>query len=115
MTTTSHSGTDSWTEDQRRAAFARFQILRPHLEEDVPLARIAEEQKLSFRTLSRWATNYHQLGLAGLCRKPRTDRDQRRMSPTLQQFTEGLVMGNLDQVVTAVVKVECEALVIGTE
>ena len=37
------------------------------------------------------------------------------MSPTLQQFTEGLVMGDLDQVVTAVVKVKCETLVVGTE
>src|SRR5271165_2639352 len=92
MTTTPHSGTDGLTEDQRRTALDRFQILRPHLEEDIPLARIAHEQMLSFRTLSRWAANYHRLGLAGLCRKSRTDRDQRRMSPTLQQFTEGLAL-----------------------
>ena len=92
MTTTPHSGTDGLTDDQRRTALDRFQILRPHLEEDIPLARIAHEQMLSFRTLSRWAANYHRLGLAGLCRKSRTDRDQRRMSPTLQQFTEGLAL-----------------------
>ena len=92
MTTTPHSGTDGLTEDQRRTALDRFQILRPHLEEDIPLARIAHEQMLSFRTLSRWAASYHRLGLAGLCRKSRTDRDQRRMSPTLQQFTEGLAL-----------------------
>ena len=58
----------------------------------MPLARIADEQKLNFRTLSRWAANYRQRGLAGLCRKSRTDRDQRRMSPTLQQFIEGLAL-----------------------
>jgi putative transposase len=80
------------TEDQRRAALGRFRILRPHLEEGVPLARIAQEHNLGLRTLSRWAANYRQPGLAGLCRKSRTDRDQRKMSPTLQQFIEGLAL-----------------------
>ena len=102
MTTTPHSGTDGLTEDQRRTALDRFQILRPHLEEDIPLARIAHEQMLSFRTLSRWAASYHRLGLAGLCRKSRTDRDQRRMSPTLQQFTEGLALEKLQLSAAAV-------------
>ena len=77
---------DGLTEDQCCAALGRFLILRPHLEEGVPLARIAHERNPSLRTLNRWATHYRQLGLAGLCRKSRTDRDQRMMSPTLQQF-----------------------------
>src|SRR5262249_43243535 len=81
MTTTPHPGTDDLTEDQRRAALARFQVLRPHLEEDIPLDRIAHEQNLSLRTLSRWAATYRRLGLAGLCRKSRTDiRDLALMS-----------------------------------
>jgi putative transposase len=92
MTTTPHAGTDSLTEDQRRAALDRFQTLRPHLEEDIPLDHIARDQKLSIRTLSRWVTNYRRLGLAGLCRKHRTDKSQRRMSSKLQQFTEGLML-----------------------
>src|SRR6516225_5968604 len=89
---TPHPGTDGLTEDQRRAALARFQILRPYLEEGVPLARIAQEHSLSVRTLNRWAADYHRLGLAGLCRKSRNDRDQRKMSLTLQQFIEGLAL-----------------------
>jgi putative transposase len=92
MTATPHPGTEGLTEDQRRAALDRFQILRPHLEEGVPLARIAQEHHLGVRTLSRWAAHYRQFGLAGLCRKPRSDRDQRKMSPTLQQFIEGLAL-----------------------
>ena len=55
-----------------------------------PLARIAHEHNLSLRTLSRWAANYRQLGLVGLCRKTQADKDKRRMSPTLQQVIEGL-------------------------
>src|SRR5437868_15326266 len=89
---TPHPGTDGLTEVQRRAALAQFQILRPYLEEGVPLARIAQEHGLGVRTLSRWADHYRQLGLAGLCRKSRNDRDKRKMSPTLQQFLEGLAL-----------------------
>ena len=37
------------------------------------------------------------------------------MLPTLQQYIKWLVMLNLDQVIPAVVEVECEILVIGTE
>src|SRR5208337_5442047 len=92
MTENTHSGTDGLSEDQRRAALGRFQIVRPYLEEGVPLTRIAQEHKLGLRTVSRWAANYRQLGLAGLCRSSRSDRDKRRMSPTLQQFIEGLAL-----------------------
>src|SRR5262249_25839533 len=89
---TPHPGTDGLTEVQRRAALARFLILRPYREEGVPLAHIAQQHGLGVRTLSRWADHYRQLGLAGLCRKSRNDRDKRKMSPTLQQFIEGLAL-----------------------
>ena len=112
MTTTPHSGTDGLTEDQRRTALDRFQILRPHLEEDIPLDRIAHEQNLSSRTLSRWAANYRRLGLAGLCRKSRTDKDQRRMSPTLQQLLGRLAVPKLHQLIPTVTKADCESLVV---
>jgi len=52
MTTTPHSGTDGLTEDQRLIAFSRFQILRPHLEEDVPLARTTQEHHFALGMLS---------------------------------------------------------------
>src|SRR5271157_4515590 len=86
MTVTSRSGTNGLTEDQRRTALDRFQILRPHLEEDIPLDRIAHEQKLSSRTLSRWAANYRRLGLREHCRKPHAGKDKWRVLPTLQRY-----------------------------
>ena len=92
MTAQPYAGTDGLSEDQRREALERFRILRPYLEEGVPLARIAQDHNLVLRTLTRWAGHYRQRGLAGLCRKSRTDRDQRKMSPTLQQFIEGLAL-----------------------
>lgn len=87
-----YTGTGGLSEEQRREALERFRILQPYLEEGVPLARIAQDHNLVLRTLTRWAGHYRQRGLAGLCRKSRSDRDQRKMSPTLQQFIEGLAL-----------------------
>jgi putative transposase len=81
------------TENQRSSALDRFRILRPYLEDGVPLSHIAQENHLHLRTLTRWADNYRQSGLAGLCRQARTDKSKRRrMSPTLQQLIEGLAL-----------------------
>ena len=85
-------GAPGLADDRRSAALARFQIIRPHLEEGVPLARIAQERHLSPRTLSRWAAHYRRIGLPGLCRKSRNDWDKRKMSPILRKFIEGLAL-----------------------
>ena len=68
---TRSGGTADLTEQERDLALGRFHILRPCLEDGVPLARVAEQNHLSERTLRRWAKDYRQFGLAGLCRKAR--------------------------------------------
>lgn len=68
-------GATGLTESQRSFALNRFHTLRPFLEDGVPLARIAQDNHLHLRTVSRWAENYHQSGLAGLCRQGRTDKN----------------------------------------
>jgi putative transposase len=93
MALTPNFGTSGLTEEQRSLALARFHILRPFLEDGVPLASIAPQHDLNERTLRRWANNYRQHGLAGLCRPTRADKSKwRRMSPTLQQCIEGLAL-----------------------
>ena len=76
MASTTRSGTAGLTEEERAFALERFQILRPHLEDGVPLVRIAQENHLGVRTVYRWAENYRERGLAGLCRKARGDKEQ---------------------------------------
>lgn len=76
----------------RQIAFQRFQLLRPHLENGVPLARIAQQHGLPLRTLQRWVQQYRELGLVGLVRKTRSDQGQHRLRPELQQVIEGLVL-----------------------
>jgi putative transposase len=80
------------TEAQRSLALARFQLVRPFLEEEVPLVRIADENSLKLRTVRRRVRNYRKHGLAGLCRKVRADKSKRRISEELQQIIEGLAL-----------------------
>jgi putative transposase len=77
----------------RQRALERFRILRPFLEDGVPLARIAINQKMTLRTAQRWVARYRQDGLVGLARQPRTDRGQRRIQPELKRLVEGLALG----------------------
>src|SRR4051794_31297019 len=82
----------SLSEAERTRALERFELLRPHLEEGVPLARVARERGLALRTATRWAGQYRREGLAGLARKGRSDRGKRRLSDTLRQAIEGLAL-----------------------
>lgn len=46
------------SEQQRKDAMARFAVLRPHLEEEVPLARAARLAGVPGRTAQRWLSRY---------------------------------------------------------
>ena len=92
VSATRFGGTAGLTEEERDIALGRFHIIQPCLEDGVPLARVAEQNHLSERTVRRWAKDYRQFGLAGLCHKARAGKRKRRMSPTLQQFIEGLAL-----------------------
>ncbi len=58
---------------QRSRALERFRLLRPHLQEGVPLSEIAREQGVTQRTLERWVARYRSEGLAGPGRRRRID------------------------------------------
>ena len=79
-------------DEARSRALARFQVIRPFLEDGVPLTQIAREQGLILRTARRWVDRYRREGLAGLARKERGDKGQRKLTPTLQQLIEGLAL-----------------------
>jgi putative transposase len=67
-------------------------VLRPHLEDGVPLTRLAPIHAIPLRTLQRWLQRYRTAGLAGLARTPRADRGHHRLVPELQRFIEGLAL-----------------------
>jgi putative transposase len=80
------------TEEQRDKAMARWQVLRPHIEDGVPLVRLAGHGGVAGRTLQRWAPRYRADGLAGLARCERADRGARRFPQELQLLIEGLAL-----------------------
>lgn len=80
------------TDEARSRALTCFQVIRPFLEDGVPLTQIAREQGLILRTARRWVDRYRREGLTGLARKERDDKDKRKLTPTLQQLIEGLAL-----------------------
>ena len=77
----------------REQALERFRIVRPSLEDGVPLARLAREHGLQLRRLQRWVRAYRQQGLDGLAFHARADQGQRRpVSVELEQLIEGLAL-----------------------
>ena len=80
------------SEEQRRQALERFQALRPFLEEGVPLAAVARERAISLRTARYWVRQYRRHGLAGLVRRPRSDRGRRHLPDDLVGLIEGLAL-----------------------
>jgi len=81
------------SEEQRVEAYARFEILRPALEEGVSQAQVARTNHLSKSTVQRWMTRYREQGLVGLATTARKDKGKsRRLPQTAIQLVEGLAL-----------------------
>lgn len=90
MADVKHVGTP---ESERTQELELFHVIRPFLEDGVPLAQIARERAIPLRTLSRWVKRYRGMGLTGLTRKARADKGKRRgMASDLEQLVEGLAL-----------------------
>jgi len=79
-------------EAARESAMVRYRVLRPHLDDGVPLTSAATAAGVPLRTAQRWLALYRQGGLAALARQPRADRGRRRVAPELQSFIEGIAL-----------------------
>ena len=79
-------------EEQRQAAMKRFGVLRPHLEDEVPLALAAQDAGVALRTAQRWLARYREYGLAGLARPVRGDAGARRAPTELVALIEGMAL-----------------------
>ena len=62
------------TDDERARALVRFQVLRPFLEDGVPLSQLAAHHGIALRTAQRWVGRFNRFGLAGLEEGARTGR-----------------------------------------
>ncbi|BAZ19466.1 integrase catalytic subunit (plasmid) [Kalymmatonema gypsitolerans NIES-4073] len=97
------SGLTSLPEAERERALQRFKILRPFLEEGVPLTEVATTHHISVSTLKQWALKYRKHGLAGLTRSPRTDRGKRRcITKEITELIEGLALQKPKKTIAAI-------------
>ncbi len=90
------------TAARRADAHERFALLRPHLEDGVPLTRVAAEYAIPLRTVQRWVARYRRDGMTGLARTPRADRGQRHLPGALIGLIEGLALRKPPPTVAAV-------------
>jgi putative transposase len=90
-----------------------FRVLRPFFEDGVPLSQVAQEQGIPLRTARRWVRHYRQEGLAGLVRKARHDKDNPRLSVSLQQVIEGLALQKSPPSIATVHRKAVEAASLG--
>ncbi|MGH3867711.1 MAG: helix-turn-helix domain-containing protein [Pseudonocardiaceae bacterium] len=80
------------TDAQRELAMTRWALLRPHLDDEVALAVVARQAGVPLRTVQRWLACYRESGLAGLARRPRSDRGQRTVPDQLVTLIEGMAL-----------------------
>jgi putative transposase len=81
------------TKNEREEALERFHVIRPFLEDSVPLAQIARERTIPIRTLSRWVKKYRDTGIQGLTRRTRADKGEPRGIPAkMKSLIEGLAL-----------------------
>lgn len=70
----------------------RWQILRLHVEDEIPLAELARETKVSLRTLQRWHRSFQDGGIAALDLRTRIDAGRRRTAAETVAFIERLAL-----------------------
>jgi putative transposase len=73
-------------------AARRWELLRLHVEDQMPLVAVAERTGVPLRTMQRWLAQYRTAGLVGLARRPRSDRGRRTFPPELVTVIEGLAL-----------------------
>jgi putative transposase len=80
------------TEEDRQEAMARFAVLRPHLNDGVPLSEAACDAGVPLRSAQRWLARYRATGLAGLVRAKRSDTGNRKFPAGLVHLIEGMAL-----------------------
>src|SRR5882672_6135190 len=80
------------TEEERQEAMRRFAVLRPHLNDGVPLPEAARDAGVPLRSVQRWLARYRATGLAGLVRAKRSDTGNRKLPAELAEVIEGMAL-----------------------
>src|SRR6266853_6618465 len=80
------------TEEERQEAMGRFAVLRPHINDGVPLPEAARDAGVPLRSVQRWLARYRATGVAGLVRAKRSDTGHRKLPAALVEVIEGMAL-----------------------
>lgn len=84
---------DDRTLDTSTAVIARrLAVLRPHINDQVPLTRAAADAGVPIRTARRWLARYRSDGPTGLGRPPRPEAGTRKFEQELVELIEGMAL-----------------------
>src|SRR5699024_11701749 len=83
-------------------AAGRWQILRLHVEDQVPLAALARDSGIGLRTLERWHARYRTSGYGGLDTERRSDAGSHRLPGELVALIEGLALSKPRPAITTI-------------
>ena len=97
----------SLSEEQRAQAYARFEILRPALEDGVSQAQIARLHQLSKSTVQRWVARYREQGLAGLAQTAR--KEDFLVTHRFSHFIEFLIVDEANRLKDAGLEQSCRS------
>jgi len=78
------------TEKERQEAMGRFAVLRPHLNDGVPVPEAARDAGVPLRSVQRWLARDRATGLAGLVRATRSDTGNRKLPAARVDGIEGM-------------------------
>lgn len=70
----------------------RMAVLRPHLHDAVPLAKVAADAGIAIRTVRRWLARYRADGPFGLARPSRPEAGTRTFPKELVELVEGMAL-----------------------
>ena len=76
---------------ERSEALKKFEIIKPFLEDSIPLAKISRTTGIASRTLWRWVGAYKERGLLGLTRQKRSSSNS-SIPAEMREFIEGLAL-----------------------
>src|SRR4029450_11792030 len=79
-------------EEERQEAMGRFAVLRPHLNDGVPLPEAARDAGVPLRSVQRGLARYRATGLAGLARAQRSETGNRKLPAALVDVIAGMAL-----------------------
>ncbi|MGM0875397.1 MAG: Mu transposase C-terminal domain-containing protein [Bacillota bacterium] len=98
----------SFSEKRRSEAMKKYEIIKPHILEQISIRHISKEKNIPIRTLQLWVQKYNNYGLKGLVRKERSDIGKLRISKEVTDEIERLILSNRRSSVTSTHRKICE-------